>query len=288
MKPVPRTHSEYQSFISQHLNSDFSFSSIVPADRLCLYKLWCTDLSQTDLMLIPLYSDRGPLPRIPSDLLRSYLLMILTKTFSITKWIDQLKRVPFYAVLSGFHPDDIPGIGTFYDFFDRLWLSDSDNFLPNERHRFKKPPKGKKKGEKAPTISKDKVAKIIKRITKQPLTLVSQPFDLLFDLFKSQFVQKSCQLGLLLTFFPLPVTVRLLLLLPNHAVILYVIAVKTELLAANANAITSNPTVIPDGIVHAKSIIMDTPSICLQSLLPLTVCLYTQGFIVLPNMTLFP
>lgn len=33
----------------------------------------------------------------------------------ITEWVNQMKRVPYYAILSGFEPGDIPGVGTFYD-----------------------------------------------------------------------------------------------------------------------------------------------------------------------------
>ena len=34
---------------------------------------------------------------------------------------------PFYAILSGFEVNNTPGIGTFYDFFDRLWDSEDDH-----------------------------------------------------------------------------------------------------------------------------------------------------------------
>jgi hypothetical protein len=74
-------------------------------------------------------------------------------TIGITKWVDQLYRVPLYAILCGFEPSDVPGIGTFYDFFQRVWASDSLNVMPKVKHKKKKKKKKKnkkpKKGEKA-------------------------------------------------------------------------------------------------------------------------------------------
>lgn len=73
------------------------------------------------------YSVFGPEPRLPSDMLRSYLLSIKFKVTSITTWSSCLKQNHLYAILSGFAIGDTPGTGTFYDFFDRIWMSDKNN-----------------------------------------------------------------------------------------------------------------------------------------------------------------
>ena len=39
---------------------------------------------------------------------------------SVESWVARLREQPFYALLSGFEPADVPGVGTFYDFQDRL------------------------------------------------------------------------------------------------------------------------------------------------------------------------
>jgi hypothetical protein len=39
---------------------------------------------------------------------------------SVDIWVARMREQPFYAILSGFDPDDIPGVGTFYDFQDRM------------------------------------------------------------------------------------------------------------------------------------------------------------------------
>ena len=62
---------------------------------------------------------------------RSYLLSIAFKVTSLTAWAAQLKINPLYAILSGFQVGDTPGVGTFYDFFKRLWDSDDNNLSPH-------------------------------------------------------------------------------------------------------------------------------------------------------------
>ncbi len=58
--------------------------------------------------------------RDPVCMLRFLLLMTLFKVASITQWIKQVRAVPFLAVLTGFSPEDIPGVGTCYDFMRRI------------------------------------------------------------------------------------------------------------------------------------------------------------------------
>jgi len=58
--------------------------------------------------------------RDPVCMLRFLLLMTLFKVASITSWIKQARSVPFLAILAGFAPDDIPGVGTCYDFLRRI------------------------------------------------------------------------------------------------------------------------------------------------------------------------
>jgi len=77
-------------------------------------------------------------------MLRSYLLSIKFKVTSVTDWAARLRECPLYAILSGFDPLHTPGVGIFYDFFSRLWLSDQNNLSPKERFPKSKVKKGKK------------------------------------------------------------------------------------------------------------------------------------------------
>ena len=144
-------HSAYQdTFVSEFLKFYPDPFSLSRDTWSIIIEFWHLDLSTTDTILSEYYCKYGPQPRLPSCMLRSYLLSIKFKVSSITNWVAMLKLNPLYAILSGFTFGDTPGIGTFYDFFGRLWNSDSNNFSPKERFPKAKVKKGKKKGDKTP------------------------------------------------------------------------------------------------------------------------------------------
>ena len=90
-----------------------------------IVQFWYLDLSQTDSIMRDCYSIFWPQPRLPSCMLRSYLLALKLKVTSITVWCRMLRETPLYAILSGFTFGDTPGVGTFYDFFSRIWQDGS-------------------------------------------------------------------------------------------------------------------------------------------------------------------
>ncbi len=94
-------------------------------------------------------------------MLRSYLLSIWFNSTSLVDWAERLHTDTFLAVLSGFTPSHTPTHTSFYNFFHRLWQG-CKNFSPQLRFSRKKPPKGKRTGEKAPNFNKDHTADIIK------------------------------------------------------------------------------------------------------------------------------
>ncbi len=133
-------------------------------------------------------------------MMRSYLLCILTNPgMSITKWVKEMYHVPLYAILSGFKPEDIPGVGTFYDFFDRVWTSSQSNTYPNikvKRHRYKSKKK-LKKGQKLSIRKPGIVKRLIDRFFKLGSSKKERATDILFDIFDSIFISKSADLGIL-------------------------------------------------------------------------------------------
>ena len=201
MKPVFVPHSSYQDFVLHQLNKHYSngILTIVANDWPVITKLWITDISYITTFLSDKYSLKGPSPRDPDSMFRSYILFLLTNpTIGITKWVDELHRVPLYAILSGFEPGDIPGVGTFYDFFNRLWGLESDNVKSNLKHkrrkkRKKKPKKGEKQAPKNPGI----VKKLIARFFRDGAKKKTLPGDRLFEFFQSQILSISAKLGLL-------------------------------------------------------------------------------------------
>lgn len=123
-------------------------------------------------------------------MLRSYLLALKLKVTFITVWCRMLRETPLYAILSGFPFGGTPGIGTFYDFFSRLWKNDSNHLSPMERFPKMKPPKGKKKGDKTPYDSSSTASKILSLLEHWQFK-TENPFYLIFRLYKQQFLDTS-------------------------------------------------------------------------------------------------
>lgn len=161
-----------------------------------IVQFWYLDLSLTDSIMQECYSVFGPEPRLPSCMLRSYLLALKLKVNSITVWCRMLRETPLYAILSGFSFGDTPGVGTFYDFFSRIWLADNSSLSPKERFPKIKPPKGKKKGDKTPCDSSSIASRLLPLLERWHLK-PDNPFFLTFRLYKQQFLDQSIHMGLI-------------------------------------------------------------------------------------------
>jgi hypothetical protein len=199
LKPVFVPHASYQDFVLQQLRDHFgSAILIVKKDWPLITKLWMTDLSPITTMLRKDYSDRGPESRDPASMLRSYLIFLMTNPEKgITEWVNVMKRTPLYAILSGFELHDIPGVGTFYDFFKRLWpMLDSNVKSKTQKKRKAKPKKGKK-GEKAPTATPGRVKRLVRWMMRHATKKTKLPADPLFQFFQTQILSISAHFGLL-------------------------------------------------------------------------------------------
>ena len=122
MLPSIRSHAQYHAFVLDQLRAHYSggILFLVANDWPFIEKFWLLDLSGTASLIRDQYASGGIIAIDPANLLRAYLLMLQVGQTSITKWVDELRRVPLYAMITGFLPGHTPGIGTFYDFFDRL------------------------------------------------------------------------------------------------------------------------------------------------------------------------
>lgn len=193
MKPTFIPHASYQNFVLNQLKTHYSggILTLVNKDWPVISKLWITDLSTVTTWLYDSYSNRGPKPRDPASMMRSYLLSLLVQPAKgITDWVDQLHRVPLYAILSGFELGDLPGVGTFEDFFKRLWGSSNPDIMPKIKPK-KKKSKGKKKpkkGEKAAPRNPGIVEKLVERFLRYDSKQMSLPADRLYRFFKISFL----------------------------------------------------------------------------------------------------
>ncbi|WP_241716284.1 transposase [Sulfoacidibacillus ferrooxidans] len=199
MLPSIRSHAQYQSCVLEQLRTHYSGGILVllAKDWTFIEKFWLADLSNTASVLSRQYAIRGIKATDSADLFRSYLLMLQVGCTSVTAWVDELRRVPLYAIISGFFPGHTPGVGTFYDFFARLWPSASPHLTGRIKPKRKKKPVKGKKGEKAPTTTPKKVERLVRRILIRRSAIISLPTDRLMALFRECFVQVSASLGIL-------------------------------------------------------------------------------------------
>jgi hypothetical protein len=200
MKPVLNSHSIYQDSVLERLRIHYSggIFVIVNSDWHLVAKFWMIDLSYLTTLLQDSYDPKGPKPRDPASMLRSFLLFLMTNPeIGITEWVNQMKRVPYYAILSGFEPGDIPWVGTFYDFFKHLWASSEKNLKPQRRKKRNRKVKKGKKGEKAPTTTPGKVKRLVAWMIRHADIKTALPSDRLFHFFQTQILTISAKLGLL-------------------------------------------------------------------------------------------
>lgn len=137
--------------------------------------------------------------------------MTLVGETSITKWVDKLRSEPFYAILSGFVPachiisdedsinaDTIPGVGTFYDFMNRL-ISKDRILNKSKFHKPKRKPKNKpKKNQKFDSSKTGAVERLVTRVLKysdSDLPVLAE--SSLNNILKNLFVSPSLSMGIL-------------------------------------------------------------------------------------------
>ncbi len=197
MKPVIASHFNYRASLIRRMEWRGLRWRTFPSDLRDTYlRFRSLDLSDVDRIMQDNYSARGPCPRQPSCMFRSLLLMVETKCPSIPLWVSTLHASPLYAILSGFDPDDLPSVGTFYDFLDRLWNLNSPNFAPHLMEPYKKKlKKPKEKGAKAASVEKESVADLILRLSAASFSSDHEAYGPMFRIFRSCFLNESIRRG---------------------------------------------------------------------------------------------
>ena len=270
----PGGHAAYQdTFVSDFLRF-YPDPFVLPKSTWgYIVQFWFLDLSQTDFIMRDCYSVFGPEPRLPSCMLRSYLLALKLKVTSITVWSRMLRETPLYAILSGFPFGDTPGIGTFYDFFSRIWMDGQNNLSQKDRFPKMKPPKGKKKGQKTPCDSSSTASRLLPLLERWQLK-PQNPFFLIFRLYQQQFLDQSIHRGL--------VNPRHLALAGDGTPVCTAaqqrksasaIVRRKAVLPVTVNAIIPIPTVTGDGTLTGNPISSVTTSTCMWLPIPSAISL---------------
>lgn len=192
MKPVPTCHNEYRGFLRKMLRIHYPDLSSISKNTWHIYNEFKNlDLSAVDILLQDKYSVFGPVPGTPSCMLRSLLLAIKCKVTSITAWVQTLQVTPLYAIISGFVPNDVPGVGTFYDFMSRLWDFSSNNFSSHIKPVPPKVNKPKGRGKKADPVDREPVSDLIPRLSSMSFSLDQEAYKTIYTIFYVCFVSES-------------------------------------------------------------------------------------------------
>ncbi len=213
---VKYSHEQYQNFVEDFLNRYFISTRqhiTILTKKDLIVKLWRTDLTGIVKLIKSQYSSshRGTPPKDPVSMFRSLILMTLTGETSIPKWVNTLKSEPFYTILSGFLPacfsttkiqdisaDTIPGVGTFYDFLDRLIRKDRILYKSKLRKFKRKPKKKCKKNQKLKSSKQGIVERLVNRVLKYDSSRLPENLETTLNLIlKDLFVMPSLPMGIL-------------------------------------------------------------------------------------------
>lgn len=198
------SHSAYLHFVSNSV-SDLNASELKRWNYLAnsFAKLSSLNLDPLRDHLLPYYSTTGRPALNQPEILRSFILMLDQKSFSLTSWVATLASDDLLATLIGCAPDSLPPLGSYYDFINRLWLrhhaldiaeSKSLHSFPRNRKPSSSPGKNKKLPNKHSGITK-KIADFVAKGRSFPFHFEK----LLQEIFALIAIVPSTELGLIPT-----------------------------------------------------------------------------------------
>ena len=187
-------HLEYRQYISRELSSRWPvYLQNIVQHKGGIKKLWLLDLDELRGELSQCYALTGRPAENQPEILRSLVMMVLGHEDSVDSWVERLRNDDILAIICGFLPGEIPGVGTYYDLLNRFWLASR----PGKVKKFRRKPKKKlKAGEKLPP----KHPEIVKMIVKYLLRgrkFESKPEKILHRILSTAVVIPSAQRGLL-------------------------------------------------------------------------------------------
>jgi len=142
MLKTPRKTKEFRAWLYERLSTLFpTFHREITHLADVIDKIYLLDLDPALDIIASRYSHTGRPSREPTAMFRALVCGAYLGISSITKLVARLRSSPPLATIAGFDPDDIPGVGTFYDFMYRLWGEDKRHLV--ERKRRTRSPKNK-------------------------------------------------------------------------------------------------------------------------------------------------
>jgi len=126
-----------------------------------LEKVYTLDLDPIKELVMSRYSFTGRPALNQPEIFRALVLASHYKE-SISSFAARLKADDILAIACGFETDSLPGVGSFYDLFNRLWLEHAPAKVVRDPYRKKK--KKLKANEKLPPDNPDTVADLVEKV----------------------------------------------------------------------------------------------------------------------------
>ena len=191
-----QTNEQYDQNLQRELDRDPKVKISKPLQKIIdVFKN--LDLTPVHEILSGKYRPCGRISRDPIVMFRAIMLMFFFR-MSVTAFVGFIRFSPIIAAICGFIPGDTAGVGTFYDYFTRLWDSSSKNISRTHILPRKHPPEQpKNKGEKAPSIESETLDEKIERLSEKGAEMIEKiPFMTLLIIFKIIFLSASIKAGL--------------------------------------------------------------------------------------------
>ena len=158
------SHEGYQNTLKLKLLLHFSTqkSRVSQLDK-SISKLYLLNLDSLLSVIKPLYPDLGRPAKNQQGIIRSLVLMLDRRNYSITNWAIEVASDPLYFDLCGFE-DSAPSVASYYDFLVRLWQSSHKLHISRKlkSKRFAAKPKKKlKQNQKLPSRKSGSVKRLV-------------------------------------------------------------------------------------------------------------------------------
>ena len=194
-----RKHNQYQTFLIEKLKTLYTndlFKPMIINLSKVISKLYILNLDELESILSNQYPNLGRPAQMQPEIFRSFILMQSLNYHSITKWVQDLKSNPILFTLIGVEENNIPSIGSHYNFIDRFWL-EIDSHKKSKVSDFKRKPKKKlKKNQKKPVKNPGVVGRLTNQLLKGR-SFSRRPERLFQKIFSKIAVEPSAKLGLL-------------------------------------------------------------------------------------------
>jgi len=157
-----RSHAQFQKWLEEQLLDLLpQLKTQIEFHANALEKVYMLDLDQLKKIILSRYSHTGRPAINQPEIFRALVLASHYKE-SISGFVKRLKADDVLAIACGFKPSNIPGVGSFYDLFNRLWLEHTPAKVLREPYKKKK--KKLKANEKLPPDNPDTVVDLVEQV----------------------------------------------------------------------------------------------------------------------------